>query len=237
MKLSFVNAIAAMCEAVGADVDDVDRGHRATTGASATAFLRPGPGLGRQLLPQGLAGAASRSPPTHGYDFTLMRGVIDVNEEQRRRMVDKVRAAAGRRPGAGLRGVTVGVLGLTFKAGTDDLRDSPSVAIVQALLAAGATVQAYDPTVESAPTGAKAAALRGITLVGEPLAAADRRRRARHRSPNGRSSPTSTWRRSTGVMVANGDRPPAVVDTRNLLDPTAVRAAGLGYEGVGRVAS
>jgi UDPglucose 6-dehydrogenase len=147
-----------------------------------------------------------------------------------------VRAAAGRPPGAGLRGVTVGVLGLTFKAGTDDLRDSPSVAIVQALLAAGANVQAYDPTVESPPTGAKAAALRGVTLASEPLAAA---------TDASVLVIATEWpefadldlEKVTGVMVANGDRPPAVVDTRNQLDPTVVRAAGLGYEGVGRVAS
>ena len=234
MKLSFINAIAAMCESVGAHVDDVIEGIGSDR-RIGPAFLRPGPGWGGSCFPKD-SRALVKIASDHGYDFTLMKGVIDVNEEQRRRMVAKVRAAAGRPPGAGLRGVTVGVLGLTFKAGTDDLRDSPSVAIVQALLAAGATVQAYDPTVESAPTGAKAAALRGITLASEPLAAA---------TDASVLVIATEWpefadldlEKVTAVMVANGDRPPAVVDTRNQLDPTVVRAAGLRYEGVGRVAS
>ena len=130
MKLSFVNAVAAMCEAVGADVDDVIEGIGSDR-RIGPAFLRPGPGWGGSCFPKD-SRALVKIAADHGYDFSLMRGVIDVNDEQRRRMVAKVRR--GRRAPAGrgvAAGVTVGVLGLTFKAGTDDLRDSPSVAIVQ----------------------------------------------------------------------------------------------------------
>ncbi len=83
----------------------------------------------------------------------MMKGVIDVNEEQRRRMVGKVRKALGFGPGGGLRGALVAVLGLTFKAGTDDLRDSPSLTMVRSLLASGATVRAFDPTVGTVADG------------------------------------------------------------------------------------
>ena len=98
----------------------------------------------------------------------MMKGVIDVNEEQRRRMVGKVRKALGVGPGGGLRGALVGVLGLTFKAGTDDLRDSPSLTMVRSLLASGATVRAFDPTVgDRRRRGQGAQTLAGIELVGD----------------------------------------------------------------------
>ena len=160
MKISFVNAIAAMCEAVGANVDDVVDGI-GSDNRIGSAFLRPGPGWGGSCFPKD-SRALVKIAADYGYDFTMMKGVIDVNDEQRRRMVAKVRRAVGKTPGRGLTGTTVGVLGLTFKAGTDDLRDSPSLTMVSSLLASGATVKAFDPTVETEPTGPKAKVLAGI---------------------------------------------------------------------------
>ena len=102
MKISFVNAIAAMCEAVGADVDDVIEGIGSDR-RIGPAFLQPGPGWGGSCFPKD-SRALVKIASDHGYDFTLMKGVIDVNEEQRRRMVAKVRTAARRRPGRRARG-------------------------------------------------------------------------------------------------------------------------------------
>ncbi|WP_117000213.1 UDP-glucose dehydrogenase family protein [Desertimonas flava] len=227
MKISFVNAISAMCEAVGASVDDVVEG----IGSDARigrSFLRPGPGWGGSCFPKD-SKALVKIAADYGYDFTMMKGVIDVNEEQKRRMVAKVREAVGVGPGLRLTGTKVGVLGLTFKAGTDDLRDSPSVTMVQSLVAAGATVRAFDPTVEVAPTGPKAQLLAGVELCADPLSAA---------TGAAVLVIATEWPEFAkldldalaGVLVPGS----AVVDTRNLLDPAAVRAAGLRYDGVGR---
>jgi UDPglucose 6-dehydrogenase len=159
----------------------------------------------------------------------MMTGVIDVNEEQRRRMVGKVRRAVGVEPGGGLRGAVVGVLGLTFKAGTDDLRDSPSLTMVRSLLASGATVRAFDPTVGTVADGAKGATLAGIELAASALDAA---RGARVLVI---ATEWPDFAKLDLHEVAAAMAPDAViVDTRNLLDPAAVRAAGLGYDGVGR---
>jgi UDPglucose 6-dehydrogenase len=227
MKISFVNAIAAMCEAVGANVDDVVDGIGSDS-RIGSAFLRPGPGWGGSCFPKD-SKALVKIAADYGYDFTMMKGVIDVNDEQKRRMVAKVRRAVGKTPGRGLTGTTVGVLGLTFKAGTDDLRDSPSLTMVRSLLASGATVKAFDPTVEPEPTGPKAKVLSGIHLSGsvqDAVADADVVVIA------------TEWPEFAKVNldeVAGLAKPGAVlVDTRNLLDPGAVRGAGLRYDGVGR---
>jgi UDPglucose 6-dehydrogenase len=160
-----------------------------------------------------------------------MKGVIDVNEEQRRRMVAKVRRAVGAEPGQRLTGKVIGVLGLAFKAGTDDLRDSPSISVVKALMSSGATVRAFDPTVDpdtDASASWKAAYLDGIELTRDPYDAA-----------TGAEVVVvmTEWPEFAGIDVAKlaevmaGD---TIVDTRNLLDPAAVRAASLRYDGVGR---
>ena len=195
MKISFVNAIAAMCEAVGANVDDVVEGIGSDE-RIGRSFLKPGPGWGGSCFPKD-SKALVKIAADYGYDFTMMKGVIDVNEEQRRRMVGKVRTGPRLRPrAADSRGALVAVLGLTFKAGTDDLRDSPSLTMVRSLLASGATVRAFDPTVGLGAEGTEGASARR-----------DRARRRRPRggraaptcssSPrSGRSSPSSTSPRS-----------------------------------------
>ena len=227
MKISFVNAIAAMCEAVGASVDDVVRGIGADP-RIGHEFLRPGPGWGGSCFPKD-SRALIKIAADYGYDFTLMKGVVDVNDEQRRRMVAKVRAAAGVERGQGLRGVEVGVLGLTFKAGTDDLRDSPAMAMIDSLRAAGAGVRAHDPTVHPPVGDRLAELLDGIGVVAAPLDAAA----GAHVLVVATEWPEYAQLdldKIADVMLA----PRAVVDARNLLDPDRVRAAGLRYDGVGR---
>lgn len=228
MKISFVNAIAAMCEAVGANVDDVIDGIGSDT-RIGKAFLRPGPGWGGSCFPKD-SRALVKIAADYGYDFTMMKGVIDVNDEQKRRMVAKVRNALGLAPGRGLRGASVGVLGLTFKAGTDDLRDSPSLTMVHSLLASGARVRAYDPTVGSdRHDGPSAAALAGIDLVDSVVDA------ARDAKVLVIATEWPEFAKIDFDELAALMQPDAVVvDTRNLVDPAAVRAAGLMYDGVGR---
>jgi len=213
-KVSFVNAVAAVCEAVGADIGDVVLGIGCDTRIGA-GYLRPGPGWGGSCLPkdtQALVHIAEQA----GYDFGLLRGVIQVNEDQKRRVVDKVRRAAG----GDLAGQTVGVWGLTFKAGTDDLRASPALDIVRALVAQGARVRAYDPAVGRS--------LDGIEVVTTAYAAC---------SGAGVVVVLTEWdefRWLDWQKVADEMSVPAVVDARNLLDRHVLGRHGFSYEGIGR---
>jgi UDPglucose 6-dehydrogenase len=226
MKISFVNAVAAMCEAVGADVAAVVEGIGSDQ-RIGMQFLRPGPGWGGSCFPKD-SRALVKIAEDHGYNFTMMRGVIDVNDEQLDRMVAKIAASVGRR-GDQLDGVTVGALGLTFKAGTDDLRESPALAIIGRLRAAGATVRAYDPTTCGELTPHQAQVLDGIELLDNPTEVA---------AYADVITVFTEWPEFAKLeldRLAAVARPGVtIVDTRNLLDPSEVRAAGFGYDGVGR---
>ena len=213
-RISFINAITNMCEAVGADVADVIQGMGYDRRIGFDA-LQPGPGWGGSCLPKDTC-ALLRICDDAGYDFGLLRAVIAANEEQQDRVVAKIAAAAG----GPLAGVTVAVWGLTFKAGTDDRRHSPAVAIVRQLARAGARVRAYDPTVRRS--------LPGIDVCPEP-----------YRACQGASvlAVLTEWeelrcldfQKARSLMAS-----PCVVDVRNLLDPVAMRWAGFRYEGMGR---
>jgi UDPglucose 6-dehydrogenase len=220
-KISFVNAIAAVCEAVGADVNDVvlGMGYDKRIG---DAFLRPGPGWGGSCFPKD-SRALVRIAEDAGYDFDLLKGVITVNEEQFERVADKVE----RMVGGSLSGVTVAVWGLTFKARTDDLRDSPSLQVVRRLLERGATVQAFDPAVEVAQ-GETDQRLAGISLAADAYGAVE---------AAAALVVLTEWDdfrwvdfdKVLGAMVS-----PRVVDARNLLDRGALQRRGFDYEGIGR---
>ena len=213
-KISFVNAVAAVCEAVGADVNDVVLGIGLDK-RIGQEFLKPGPGWGGSCFPKDTR-AMVRIAEDAGYDFDLLRGVIEVNDQQLRRTAGKIASAAG----GSLQGVTVAVWGLTFKANTDDRRESPSLVIVKLLLEQGATVAAYDPTVTSA--------LDGFELAADPYAACE-----------GASvlAVLTEWDEFRWLdfekvrsLMAN----PAVVDARNLLDRNALTRLGFSYQGIGR---
>ncbi|MGB0113717.1 MAG: UDP-glucose/GDP-mannose dehydrogenase family protein [Ilumatobacteraceae bacterium] len=226
MKISFVNAVAAMCEAVGADVAAVVEGIGSDE-RIGRQFLRPGPGWGGSCFPKD-SRALVKIAEDHGYNFTMMRGVIDVNDEQLERMVTKVERAVGR-PDGDLSGLTVGALGLTFKAGTDDLRESPALSIIEVLRERGARVRGFDPTTTGDLTAHQAVSLDGIDLVDDALAVAD-----------GADVIMifTEWPEFSKLdlvaLAARVGRAVTIVDTRNLLDPALVREAGLEYEGVGR---
>jgi UDPglucose 6-dehydrogenase len=224
MKISFINSVAAMCEHVGADVTSVVEGIGSDR-RIGRSFLRPGPGWGGSCFPKDSRALVSTAAQ-HGYDFSLMRGVIDINEQQYQRMVDKVMRAAGR--DTSLDGIVVGVLGLTFKAGTDDLRESPSLRIVSALYAKGATIRAYDPTTNQALTSVQRERLHGYGICNTAVEVAD-----------GADVVVvlTEWPEFAEIdleKLAETMRGDALVDCRNLLDPAACRAVGLTYVGVGR---
>jgi UDPglucose 6-dehydrogenase len=226
MKISFVNAVAAMCEAVGADVRAVVDGIGSDP-RIGTQFLQPGPGWGGSCFPKD-SRALVKIAEEHGYNFTMMRGVIDVNDEQLERMVHKI-VRASHRSDHDLAGITVGALGLTFKAGTDDLRESPAMAIIGVLRAAGATVRAFDPTTVGELSPHQSEVLSGIELVDDPLDIAD-----------GADVIVlfTEWpefaKLDLSDLAARAGAGTTLVDTRNLLDPTLVRESGLNYDGVGR---
>jgi UDPglucose 6-dehydrogenase len=217
-KLSFINAIAAICEGAGADINDVvvGIGYDRRIGSD---FLRPGPGWGGSCFPKD-SKALLKIAEDHGYRFDLLAGVVAVNDEQFDRMADKVAAAAG----GELAGKRIAVWGLTFKAGTDDLRDSPSAAIIARLLAAGAQVVAFDPTVTSTRPGVPT----GIELAESALDA------CRDADVLAVLTEWDEFRWIDAAEVAGALRGDAVVDTRNLLERTDWQHAGLRYVGVGR---
>ena len=218
-KISFVNAIAAVCEAVGADVNDVvlGMGYDKRIG---DAFLRPGPGWGGSCFPKD-SHALVKIAEDAGYDFDLLKGVITVNDQQFTRVADKVEQAAG----GSVDGVTIAVWGLTFKARTDDLRDSPSLEIVGRLVERGAVVRAYDPAVDA---GSDDARLHGIEVCGDPYAACD-----------GASvlAILTEWDEFKWLdldKVAEVMAAKRVVDGRNLMDRNPLVRRGFVLEGIGR---
>jgi UDPglucose 6-dehydrogenase len=217
-KLSFINAIAAICEGVGADVNDVVVG-MGSDKRIGQDFLRPGPGWGGSCFPKD-SRALLKIAREAGYNFDLLEGVITVNDEQFDRVADKIRVAAG----GDLSTSTVAVWGLTFKARTDDLRDSPSLAIIKRLVAAGATVQAYDPTVD----GQKPGVPTDITIADSPYSACD--------GANVLAVLTEwddfRWLDIAKVAEAMTGR--AIIDARNLLDRSDWRKAAFDYQGIGR---
>jgi UDPglucose 6-dehydrogenase len=217
-KLSFINAIAAICEGVGADVNDVvvGMGYDKRIG---TEFLRPGPGWGGSCFPKD-SRALLKIANEAGYRFDLLAGVITVNEEQLDRVAEKISTAAG----APLEGKTVAVWGLTFKARTDDLRDSPSIAIVNRLLSTGATIRAYDPTVTDMRPGVPA----GITVCSSPYEAVE------EADVLAVLTEWDEFRWIEPRKVATAMRARQVVDGRNLLDRNDWQRAGFIHQGIGR---
>jgi UDPglucose 6-dehydrogenase len=219
-KVSFINAIANLCQAVGADVRDVvlGMGYDKRIGFE---FLKPGPGWGGSCFPKD-SRALVRIAEDAGYDFELLKGVIAVNDQQFRLLADRIGELAGGR----LDGAVVAVWGLTFKAGTDDLRNSPAISVVERLLAEGATVQAYDPTVVGAlPDRFGHLA---IEICDDAYAA------CAGASVLAVLTEWDEFRWLDFEKVAGSMAAPAILDARNLLDPASLRRRGFTYQGLGR---
>jgi len=139
MKITFINEVADLCEAVGADVNQVSKGI-GLDNRIGPKFLQPGPGYGGFCFPKDTL-ALARTASDAGKPMELVEATVRVNDKRKRAMADKIAEALG----GDLAGKTIGVLGLTFKANTDDMREAPSLVIVPALQAMGAAIQAYDP--------------------------------------------------------------------------------------------
>lgn len=213
-KISFVNAIAAICEGVGADVRDVMRGIGYDR-RIGNEFLRPGPGWGGSCFPKDTL-ALLKIAERADYRFDLLQGVVEVNLQQFDRMASRISQAAGE-------GGTVAVWGLTFKALTDDLRDSPSLEIIDRLLAKGHSIRAYDPTVAKTLRGYPA-----VVVCDSEIAACEK---------SDVLAILTEWENFRWVDPSDVIHHVAsrhVVDTRNLLDRSAWRTAGFTYQGVGR---
>ncbi len=212
-KISFINAVAAICEAVGADINDVvlGIGYDKRIGHE---FLRPGPGFGGSCFPKDTR-AMVKIAEEAGYDFDLLKGVIEVNDEQ----FDRTAQKAIELTGGSIDGKQVAAWGLTFKARTDDLRESPSLEVLRRLTAAGAKVRAYDPAVSHQ--------LDDIEVVDDPYDACD-----------GADVllVLTEWDEFKWLdldQVKARMATPAVVDARNLLDRSALRRRGFTFRGVG----
>ena len=216
-KISYINAIAAVCEGVGADVLAVIEGIGSDK-RIGKSFLNPGPGWGGSCFPKDTK-ALVKIAEAGGYDFALLRGVIEVNEQQYERVTRKILEL----PKANSETLQVCILGLTFKAGTDDLRDSPALVIIQKLLDAGACIRAYDPTVRNS-----SATIAGVEV-----------------SDDARSAITGSdviavlteWPEFVDLVpidLIDLVRAPNVVDARNILNRESWLNAGFAYRAIGR---
>jgi UDPglucose 6-dehydrogenase len=213
-KISFINAVAAVCEAVGADIKDVALGMGYDT-RIGHEFLKPGPGFGGSCFPKDTR-AMVRIAEDGGYDFNLLKGVITVNDEQLHRVAGKIAALAG----GSVAGKRIAVWGLTFKARTDDLRESPSLAVIAHLVEQGAEVRAFDP---SGP-----GPLEGIDVVDDAYAAVEGAEVL---------AVLTEWDEFRWLdidKVADLMAAKNVVDARNLLDRAALVRRGFEYQGIGR---
>lgn len=164
MKITFMNEIANLCEKVGANVDDIRRGI-GTDSRIGKRFLFAGIGYGGSCFPKDVQ-ALAKTSNDYGYDFRILKSVMDVNYDQKKKLIPMVQSYFGN----SLEGKTIAVWGLAFKPYTDDIREAPALENIEALLAAGAKVTAYDP---EAMTNVKEALGDQVTFCHTPYAALD----------------------------------------------------------------
>ena len=214
-RISFINEIANVCEATGADVTTVAKGIGLDR-RIGPSFLRAGIGYGGSCFPKDSL-ALKQLAANSGYNFQLLNAVIEVNELQKRRVVGKLERRIGP-----LRGKRVALLGVAFKPGTDDMREAPSLVLAGRLLSEGAEVTAWDPVADGRSQ------LHGVEVAEsalEALAGADA------------AVIVTEWPEVTELdWAAAGERMRGrvVIDGRNVLDPDEMRALGFAYEGIGR---
>ncbi len=217
-KITFINEIADLCEAVGADVQEVSRGI-GMDNRIGRKFLHAGPGYGGSCFPKDTL-ALLKTADDHESPLRIVEATIAANDARKRAMGRKVIKAMG----GDVRGKTVGVLGLTFKPNTDDMRDSPAISVIQTLQDAGAKVRAFDPEgVEQAKL-----VLTGVDFLDDPYAVAD--------SADALVIVTEwdAFRALNLERIAGLLATPVLVDLRNIYPPEDVVAAGLRYHGVGK---
>ncbi|WP_063126241.1 UDP-glucose dehydrogenase family protein [Nocardia fusca] len=220
VKLSFVNTLAELCERVGADITEVT-GAMGMDDRIGPDFLAPGPGWGGSCLPKDTH-ALLRAAESAGVDFAILRDAVRANDRQHAMVLRKVRRAVTGSIDGSLAGARIGVLGLAFKAGTGDLRDSPAVAVARQLCRHGATVTAYDPCVPDSTPG-----LDPVQVVDDPYLVAEGAAALVILTewPEFRAL---DWSR----LKTRADRA-IIVDSRNLLDRDALHGTGFEVVGIG----
>ncbi|MFZ1917448.1 MAG: UDP-glucose/GDP-mannose dehydrogenase family protein [Terriglobales bacterium] len=218
MKISFINAVASICETVGANVQQVCDG-LGTDSRIGPRFLNPGIGYGGSCFPKDLTAFRAVAKES-GYDFRLLEEVIRINEEQRHRFLRKVRSVLWT-----LRGKRLGVLGLAFKGGTDDTRESPALLLVQELLHEGCRICAYDPAAMERAKQELGSGIEFATDAYEAAKGAD----AVLILTEWEEFATLDLERLRGVV-----KYPIVLDGRNLYDPAVMTEHGFSYYSVGR---
>jgi UDPglucose 6-dehydrogenase len=216
-KISFVNEIANVCEEVGADVGEVTRG-MGLDRRIGPAFLRAGIGYGGSCFPKDLKALKQLAGNT-GYHFQLLTAVIEVNELQKRRVVNKLQHRLG-----SLAGRRVALLGLAFKPDTDDMREASSLVLAARLQGEGSQVSAYDPVAAEAARSL----LDGVEFCESAMDALDGADAAVLVTEWPEFAELD-WAAAAGRMAR-----PLLIDGRNFLDPSLVRGAGFEYEGIGR---
>jgi len=221
MKISFINAVASVCESVGANVGQVVHGV-GTDSRIGPRFLNPGIGYGGSCFPKDVMAFRAVAREC-GYDFRLLDEVMRINEDQRDRFLRKVRSALWT-----LRGKHLGVLGLAFKGGTDDIRESPALFLVQALLQEGCKITAYDP----------AAMERTQEVINSTIKFAD----SAYDAAKGADALLilTEWEEFGNLDLHRLHKElkyPIVIDGRNLYDPETMAAHGFTYYSVGRAAA
>lgn len=216
-KVTFINEIANLCEMVGADVHHVAKA-MGLDGRIGKKFLHPGPGFGGSCFPKDTR-ALSKIARESGYVFKILESVIEVNEEQKQRMVIKIKEKVGN-----LKGKTIGILGLSFKPNTNDIRESSSIAIIQGLLAMGAKVKAFDP---AAIEEAKA-------IFPELEYGKDAYDVARGADALVLVTEWNQFRRLDLPRIKDLLKSPIFIDLRNVYDPDQMKRLGFNYCGVGR---
>ena len=218
VKISFINEIANLCEAVDADVQDVARGI-GLDNRIGPKFLHAGPGYGGSCFPKDTL-ALLQTADAVGIDQRIVRTTVEVNDDRKASMVERVAAALG----GDVSGKRIGVLGLAFKPNTDDMREAPSIPLINALVERGAEVAAFDPVAREQAEKV----FEGIEFAPNAYAAA-----------NGADALVivTEWDEFRALdldKVARSMRGKALVDLRNVYDRQEAEEAGLTYSGVGR---
>src|SRR3954463_16253122 len=220
-RISFMNEVANLAEAIGADIEEVRRGIGSDP-RIGYQFLYAGAGFGGSCFPKDVK-ALKRTAEEAGRPLKLVQAVEDVNEAQKHVLAEKIRA----RLGENLRGKSIALWGLAFKANTDDMREAPSLALIGDLVAAGATVRAYDP---AAADEAKHhfAETRGVAIVPSAMAALE------GADVLAIVTEWQEFRSPDFAAVRKALKTPAIFDGRNLYDPSALKAQGIEYYPIGR---
>ncbi len=216
-KISFINEVAGLCEALGADVEVVAKG-MGLDSRIGPKFLAPGPGFGGSCFPKDTR-AVAQIARDQGLSFRIIEAVLEVNEATKARMLEKIRGAMG-----GFAGKTVAVLGLSFKPNTDDVRESPALPIVEGLLQGGAAVRAFDPEAMD---------------VCRPLFPAAAFCDNAYEAAEGAdalviATEWNQFRKLVPERLLSAMRQPLLIDLRNLYEPEKMAEAGFRYVSIGR---